>query len=813
MNGNARVAGPPVPSAPAGPRSPRAVRAGAPLTGRRLVGLLLRHRRRQAATLFALTAVVVGAASVAASLGANVERAVVDGARAEVAGYPYVLQPQTAEASMAASQVEGAVAVVISSGEVSAGELTVPATVRQYDVAGAHQGVLVEGRAPDADGEALLSRAVADVLGAALAGQTVDLAFSDGAAQTVTVTGVVVDPADRTAAIVDVLDVGIDPAQATTWLVPQRPFDDPALAEAFATVAIEGRAVDPRASGVVGTTVVASLVSGAGVGSWALVAGAAILAAALLTSFARTCRGTVEGLQSAGLSRPRAWGLMVRAGQRMVVAAAAFGAAVGCGGVLILTEPLSATVGQYWVGRAVPWAALVGFVAVMAVLPITVTTLAVRRTDRLLVPSGGGLPVLDPRWATAALAAATAAAAANLTGRPTVHLMLATGFLLVMGSYGLMAYAVRRGQSPAVDVVLRASARELAVVCAVATTLALLGGTQATFDLANSVVARDTYVASQPAGTLAANRVNATARQRVSTQFHEFSGGQVRWFALPDESATVWRAANPGLIRCIEEQPTADPFMLQRSCGPSNDSRVPINVVALSGSPLPGDSPVAFAALLAEDDRIGLIELDAGTPTVLRATVHQGTVDHDLGENLPGAVVRTDSDLAAQLGLRPSGAELMVLYGFTDLDEVDQAAVRHTLRQLAPGAEIAVAEEFTDDGFAAYATAVALAVGAVVCLLLALGGSAYATSRTDLRSALVELGVRRRHRTALALRIAAPTGAAAIAVLVATAVTVWVMGHHAFLPNWIWTVPGLAALAAASAVVFAFRKPPAEAGR
>jgi hypothetical protein len=260
------------------------------------------------------------------------------------------------------------------------------------------------------------------------------------------------------------------------------------------------------------------------------------------------------------------------------------------------------------------------------------------------------------------------------------------------------------------------------------------------------------------------------------------------------------------MIDCLEQRGSRDPNDVLEECGPVG-TMSPINTIALTDAP--ATAGLRADKALVERGRTGLLTFTGDSMLATAIATEPARGDPVLGGNLPAAVVGVDSPLARRLHLTPSGAQSLLLLDFADLPDAAQARLRSTIARIASTAQTGEAYDDTERQLRAVATAVTIGATAVILLVITTVGMAFLASQRDLRRVLGHLGIDRRRRRAVGVRmLLVPVGALAVALATAR-FSAWLAGvHNDSGFGWLWAAPGLAGMAACVIVAAAYGTAP-----
>jgi hypothetical protein len=764
-----------------------------------LVRRLLRGRRVQAVSIalvaFALTAAMTGLLTVRSSAA----QAVADATRADHGGHSFAVQVLDASVTPILAARRDLLPIWQSTGSAATPTRQVPVTVCAVAASAASPGVLLRGRRPHRAGEATVSTAVQRALGAEI-GDTVAVA-TGGPAALARVVGITVSPDDRGDATAVLFAPG-DPRDATVWVTDTDVFTDaqlrPVLERRQAKARTVSHLADDRRAAAIDTLLAALRYSAP---AFALLA--VCLAGIMLAAMHRERRRDVLALAAAGMSTTAGWRLLSTAAAWCSTVGAVAGATVTVAGLWLLRERVSAPLGQQWQSVAVPWAALVVYLLLLspAALALAWVTTRGQRVSVALTR------LRAPTWTGAALFTAGAAVLVLMAVRVVpVALAALAGLVTVSGACLLLVSGLTMIRRPALRRLIRGSARPLAGLALAAAVITFSAGYYtARQDHSALSVAADN-VPYQPPGSLFVDGINADTRAALQRQYLALGGRRSAAYLTVAEPTQAIRATSPRMIDCLEQRGSRDPNDVLGECAPDG-TMSPINTIALTDAP--ATAGLRADKALVERGRTGLLTFTGDSMLATAVTTEPARADPVLGGNLPAAVVGVDSLLARRLHLTPSGAQSLLLLDFADLPDAAQARMRGTIARIASTAQTGEDYDDTERQLRAVATAVTIGATAVILLVTTTVGMAFLASQRDLRRVLGHLGIDRRRRRAVGVRmLLVPVGVLAVALATAR-FSAWLAGvHNDSGFGWLWAVPGLAGMAACVILAAAYGTAP-----
>lgn len=764
-----------------------------------LLRRLLRGRPVQAVSIllvaFALTMGLTGLLTVRSSAA----QAVADATRADHGGREFAMQVLDPSVAPMLAARQDMLAIWQSSGAAATADRQVPVTVRAIVDKEAAPGVLVQGRPPQQPGEATVSHAALHTLAAA-AGDTVTVRTGDRQ-QVVRVVGVTISPDNRDDTSVVLLAPG-DPRDATVWVTDTDVFSDPQIRPVLERRQAKARTVahlaDERRTIAINTLVAALRYSAP-----AFVLLAVCVAGIMLAALHRERRRDVLALAGAGMPTRAGWRLLATAAAACLLVGAVAGVIMTLVGCWLLRGQVSAPLGQQWQFIAVPWTALTAYLLLFAPAALIVASVTSRgqRLSRVFTR------LRAPVWTGAALLAAGVAGLALMAVRivPVSPAALA-GLIAVVGAALLLPAALGVGRRPTLRRLIAQAAPPLSGLALAAAVIIFSCGYYTARQDHSAESVRVENMPYQPLGSLYIDGINAAARTELQQQYRALGGKRTAAYLTVAEPTQSIRATNPGMITCLRDRGTRDPNDVLSDCGPQG-TLSPINVIALTDDP--PTAGLRADKVLVEGGRIGLLTFTGDSLQATTLTTQPAEPDPVLGGNLPAAVVGVDTPLARQLGLTPSGAQSLVLLDFADLPDTAQARMRSIVDRTASTAQTAEDYDDTEKQFRAVATAVTIGATAIIVLVLTTVGMAFLASQRDLRRMLGHLGINRRQRRAVGLRLLAIPLAAQAAALAVAQLSAWLAGvHNEAGFGWLWIVPGAVGIGICLILAIAYGRAP-----
>ncbi|MDO5735225.1 MAG: hypothetical protein Q4P15_01985 [Propionibacteriaceae bacterium] len=723
--------------------------------------LTLRDRARSVVLVVvaaAVAAVIFGLQTIHSSAELALESSVM----ADHAGRSYVAQAATKDAVAALSGLKDVDTFGVFRAAVFTPTHRVEAPVHVMADPGVPWGVLTDGERP-AEGQTALFIALADALEVGI-GDTVMLGDPG---EVLTVSGILVDPAtaDRVGALVT--DPGTLTMTATAWVSDTGFINFPELESFMVERTITYRStaalVEDMAANlppqVTGLTALSSSLGGVGL----------LLIGVVLVVTVTARRSLREALVYAGISPRISWVVVGLSAGICLAVGSLLGAATAFAGLWVLREPVSALIGQQWIWvKASPWLTLLGTVG--AAVACRFMGEGVRCSAALSARVGvaGFSFVRWDRWALAITAVgaaligvAAASRSAIIPPRQEFVLLAPWGAAMISAALPMgLGLLVRRRLRPATAAVVRHIGVGQYLASGFAIAAAVGGGWYAGFTLHNVDVQESMSAAPQPAGSYAVYEISDTVVDQVAADYTRLGGQKVMKLSLPQEgSLGQVRVTSPTLTRCHTQQPTNILDELPDHCWPQ-DTASPINIVGLSAT---AQSVSADPGLI-ENNYAGLIRFTpdgSGGSVVTTLPDLSAEGADELGGNLPGMVIPTNSPLADELGLMPSGFGMLIMLDFSTLAPEAQAQVRSAVSVAAGAAQTAEGTPFvyyTLMRASGRTAAIGAASVAVVILLIAAATISAAHART--RRILLDLHTSVEHRRHLLLGLFGPTCAA-----------------------------------------------------
>lgn len=758
----------------------------------RLVGLAARlgaHRWPQSLGLLlagtALGAPVVGLAV----MHQSGVRAIEEGVRGEF-GYADGLKVQaTASAMAAVEHSPGVTAVRVGSATVATESARTDAPSWSLDNGKAPLGLLVSGRHARTDGEASISRHLAETLDVGL-GSKVTVHRDDAGDTRVRVVGITSDPADRNGDLVITVDAR-PVGTPTYWILPHLPPEletNPGLTASSVIGKTEARLESPPGG-----------VSAVG---QAIPVVAALTVLVMLTALVAQVPGArrdVDALQAAGMAARRCWRVVAVWMAALAAAGSAAGAALACLLLRTFEDDAGSALGQRWTGIAVPWLPTV----LVVVLPVMIAFIPTRPVEAVIGwLRRDDLPVRGTGRRTIALGGvllATAGAVLIVLALLATRRRMSLDHPELVGLAGILSavLGVRLAANGLVGLGRgRASgelARRLAGQLTLGTSAALLVGTAcagyAAWHTHNTYTPSDINTAPQAPGSYLVYEAPAAAADQILARYRAAGGRHTVVHELPDESRTMVRVTTPDLVRCIDAGPPTDRQV--DSCWGSKRST--ITGPALDPS-LPPTEVRVEPDVLDQSGHVGIVRYGSDLLRVEGTEITPAVRGSGLGGNLAGMIMSPDNPLAKKYGLEPSGFVELGLLDFGALDAHDAAQIRGLVAAIAPAALVSDTTTDTSLEEALAISLLAALVGAALALVIQLATCvAVVSGARQLRTAVAAIGVVRAQRMAISLRVIAPAVVSVVAsgaLVVAVAPRLGYPGDASM--GWAWLLPLLA---------------------
>jgi hypothetical protein len=766
-------------------------------TTARLVRRLVEQRPRDSAVLLLVGFLLAGSVGLAASVIGSAETALRVGLEADHAGRPYSVQAGTGRAADLLESQPGIEPVRDEQVAVVRADLRTDALHRVAREPWPF-GVLLRGERPRTEDEVTVSEAVRSDLDLDVGDELVLESPGSGTPSTRTVSGVTVDPADRTTRAV----VGIAPitsGDATIWLARDDPYANPELRldldlramtyTRVASVADERQHDLPPA-----VTALRHLPLGLGV----LLA---VVAVGLVAAAAPRAMRDASSLQAAGLSPRRSWTpiLTLATGCLLLGEVAGF---LVAGAVADSTrEPLSSVFGQYWTAAGVPLDVVVivlgATAAACALSPWPVRRLhaALTRKSRFSWRTSAWTRVAAATTFVAGAGLLAWAALGRARTVPEEVVMAAPVAAVVVGAALPVAVSglVSRGCGAATTTTLRVMVGLMLPAVVGVATLTTAAGVVASRVHHEADVASERLGTIQAPGSLSLHEVPDRAAESIVTSYRDLGGTDVSQYLLPDERTSQGRVTPPGVVECVRESGLERLSDVPLGCYGSPSA--PLNLIAASTDP---SAEVLAAPEMVRDGRVGILQLRSGTDVIESVTTVAATPDPALGGNLPGLVVPEGFDATGSITLVGGGTRMMVLHDFGTLDPVDQSRVRATVARVASAAQVIDSSRGdVPSRRRAAATAGSLAVAAVAFALMLVAGAGAILGSRRVADALDAVGAGGRFRRALVGRmLVVPVSAMAVSAAAVAASNAAVPGAAATSFGATWPVPAAAAMLA-----------------
>lgn len=704
---------------------------------------LLQRDQRFRRALLVIGTMVSGLVVAMMVLTGSVERAVLDGTRADYAGYQSFLQVVHPAGVAALDELPTVRPAWVTAATVTASRRSTPISLRVSE--GRLPLVTMEGRKPTTPEEIALTPAVLGDLGTNL-GDELQVTTATGAPRRLRVVGTLVDPRDRSVRA-GVMHSRLPDQEPTVWLSDDDVFAEPSIQAELEAGSIRGRSVELLARDQLrqGPSPVIRAVRTALPAIFAVVLA---LGAVLTWSLTRSVDHHVKGLVAAGMADPSA--------RRVVHLAAVLGlgvTAIGAAVLVALTIWLSKSVidravNQYWLGLGLNWPATAA-----AILLIPLTTMAVvvglQRISRI------GLRVLR---ASATLVLALVIAGGGLIVLPGVirahrELALIGGAILTAGGAGLSAmllgYSRRRVKGRIASHLVASALGPALLVCVATFCLSTYAATTAK----GLDAAEESTGTLQPTGSIMVDGVGRPVVDAVVDVFRDAGGERELLYELADDTTRRVRVTSAGVAACYRSSDVVDPDEVLQRCGPPG-TLVPINVVAFSDA-VTDETALAIEPALSSGGDAGFLYPPGPSGGRWRTIVVENQAESmpGLGGNLPAALFPPDSELARSLGITRGGGFGVVLFGLDRLPPRRQAEVRYAVAQLAGSAGVSEAQHLDQSGERELLSVVAVAGSAFLGAMLWSIGRILVSTHAETLTRLAALGATRRYRLGIMARI------------------------------------------------------------
>lgn len=729
-----------------------------------LVRRALSHHWRLAGAAGAMVAVMTALFTSVSIAQESSVRAFADSVRTSYGGAGYALQVRDPDQALPAlAETEGLRPIADTQGAVGASGRLIETEVRRTSSSGPALGAVIEGKAPDTPGELTVSPAVAEALGVKL-GDEITVTFDDTEVKG-TLVGLSVDPARANAEITHLVVDDIPAAQSTVWVTDVDPFqtsrliplfDDEALT--FRTVELLAQEESEAASDRLFPAANMILLGASIATIWLLLF--------LLPVLSRSTRRDVEGLQASGMSS--------RMTRRF--AYTCLGVTVGAGlvsgylGAVLTGQLLGRHVGglldQVWLHVAVPLLNPLWFAAALAAGLAIAIALARSMSQERLTKSlslslwRGWVPV-----SATVSAVAVASIALTLAGWISVEWPLLLVAAAVLSAPPALTYLTQLStRRHATRQALRALGGGVLVLTMMVAVISGLAGVYASRAVHDDRTSAALGGLGQPGGSLAVYQAPANQAQDLADLYAALGGAHQQLWTLPDETGLYLRATTVSLLECMVDRGIDDPFEATTECGVDDSGEIvtafPIDLPVLDPE---AESEATAAPELIEDSQVGLIVFDDRTGEVVDlAQTNDVASDRRLGGNLPGVVLAQDGRVANQFDLRPSGSRFLLFEDFGNLAPQEQAEFRGAVARLAGAAQIAEDNPRIQSLRTRVAWVVGFAAAAMVTLIMMFGGLLLFRAASPISSTMQLLGAPRSQRLAFGARLVAPLPAAAV---------------------------------------------------
>jgi hypothetical protein len=511
----------------------------------------------------------------------------------------------------------------------------------------------------------------------------------------------------------------------------------------------------------------------------------------------------VTGLVAAGMPRSHAMRILEQAAVIIIAAGTIGGLLAATASIQIFAERAGSVFGQSWLRASVPTVLLVGFLLGLAaaVYLLIVLGVAVFGRERRSVFLGG---VRVGAGLVVACLGGGALALWKADGKSVVGVEAALGGgLLLALAAPLVAQVLRHRHT--VTAVKRTIRTFSVTMTGVAVVLAGMIFLTSFFTLRlgpagpSGMAATETQ---QPSGSLVMDVVSDTDAAIIARNYQELGGRGFWQLDLPQEATAALRAVSPDVVDCLTR--VRQPDLTSANDCPLGASLTPINRVALvdpavlTAISVPAGTVLADPTLIV-NGKVGVLDVDVsgeGGP-IRRSRKIDATPWPILGGLMPGLAVTSESPLANEFHLRPSRSAALVLSDVIRFPGPDRAQLRGTIAAVANYAAASEDLGQHDDGGAALSLMVASVGTLLIVVLLLATGNAFNTGNRVFRGLLFELGVRRRRRFLLGLRLySIPAFAAMTAILISLLASWRLDSVSAVSHSVVWALPALGTLAA-----------------
>lgn len=740
-------------------------------------------------------------------------------ARADVAGYEYQVNvPEGIPEAVAAVQATGVFegtwqldATLTTQDGSRATSSTISLSTGQ-----ANFGVLAEGSFPSDDREIAVSRAAADALDVAV-GDVVEVASEDlklGQLSSLRVSGVLVSPSrpDEVSAALSVSgDVVARPPDR--WLSHEDPYAQSELVPYFdsrelsyrSTLALVAEYRDVVSSDQFGALAYVPYLM------WILTL---CLQTSSLLALRRRLSAAFDGVEAAGASPLSSRAALILP----LTVALGFGAVVGAALswllVALAKRPLGEAVGQYW--TAVPFSAATGLGAsvLLAVVSGTLACTAMAFSGRMRVGYR-----LAPR-AVRSIALGTAIVGLALLAIPRTRAQFDNNVYgsLVGGALVVAAVALATVSLPILrrtPTLRRVATDGRGLVAVVAVSLALLIFFPTWFGGRSANLAADSEVYDnpfQPSGSLVIYGASSGDVKNLQRKYPALMADAYE-IQLPLESDVTLRVVSPSFASCAvgddsASQPGLNESQERCDSGPSN---TPVNIIGLVDEGLASGelAPLADPQLL-QDGSVGVLSITTPDGSITESSIiGDVSPDPELQGYLPGLVLGVGSTEAQELGLEPSGSEMVLIRDFARLSVQERAAVRATVFGSVGYAQVSEDLEAGDQKAYALSSFLGLATSIVTAIFVGAAGLSFVSSQRWLRELMNLVGSSRRERAKLSLPFVLPVGVSALAA----GVVGWLSARDAGSRSteyygWSWPIPVLAALFTCAVITLVYSRAP-----